>query len=1021
MYSLDHWSRAVFKLIALLFLTILSTDQVSGTNLTTLRSERLTISGTVKDTKGLPLPGVSVKLKGASTATSTDLKGTYRINVPDNSGTLVFTYVGFKSKEVTIGNRTTINVVLEEDAVALQDVVVIGYGTVKKRDLTGSVVSIKSEDIVQTPTANVMDALQGKVVGMDIVKSSGQAGSGVNILLRGTRSLYGDNTPLFIIDGIPGSYSSLNPSDIESIDVLKDASSTAVYGSAGSNGVVMITTKKGKEGKTNVNFDSFFGYNGFPKYPHGLTGDAYINLKREAYRGQYGNYPEFITDIFKNNSSQLDAYNAGQWVDWVDLATHTGTEQNYSLSVSSGSAKTQSYLSLNYNNEKGLLQNENAKKYVVRGNIDHTLSRFFKSGTNLQLTYTDVDGRAQNVFGNALTVVPLGRPRDDQGNIISSPVDGVTNPLSDEIPDQYVNNTLNMYFSGNAYLDFTPIKGLSLKSVLGTTLGSARNGKYYGRQSIANPEAGFNLPVGVITNDRSYNYRWENILTYGFTLGKDNNFTLTGVTSWTKNQSEQAYEAGSGFDLDSYSFYNLEGATTQVTRSNYIGTQMMSYVGRINYSYKGKYIVSVSSRWDGASHLSEGHKWDVFPGGSVAWRISDEPFFKNVHFVSNLKFRGGFGITGNSGGVGAYSTQAGGYNAPKPVGFGESTTGASFILNQALANSGLGWEKSYNTNIGLDAEFLKGRINLTTDWYNTDTKDLLYNRSMPASLGGSWGSPFKMWQNIGETNNKGIEVLLNTRNLVKKDFTWNTSLTFSTNKEKITSLPGGKDLIADGLFLKNPKNTFYNYKYLGIWQADEAEEAAKYNCVPGDIKIANTGVFDANGKHAYNATDKVILGSGVPKWSGGLQNSFTYRGFDASIFIVARWGQMIENNLITRYDPTTGVGNSPDDIDYWTPENTAAYLPRPGIHNNTAGYVTWDALKYVNGSYWKIRNITLGYSLPALLLKRVSVQRARFYLTANNPFIFTKNELLKNQDPERNGSDNFPLTKQFVLGVNVSF
>ena len=376
--------------------------------------------------------------------------------------------------------------------------------------------------------------------------------------------------------------------------------------------------------------------------------------------------------------------------------------------------------------------------------------------------------------------------------------------------------------------------------------------------------------------------------------------------------------------------------------------------------------------------------------------------------------------TGNSGGVGAYGTQAGGFNAPKPVGFGQ-TAGAAFILNQTMANADLGWEKSYTTNVGLDLTFLKGKIDLTLDWYNAQTKDLLYLRDMPASLGGSWGSPFKMWQNVGETNNRGFEIAVQSKNFQRDSFTWTTAFTFARNKEQIVSLPGGKDLISSKLFLNNPVATFYDYKYLGIWQENELEEAAKYNSKPGDIKLATDGTFSEDGTHAYGINDKMVLGSAVPDWTGGIQNNFTYRRFDASIFLTARWGQMISSNLITRYDPTTGEKNSPDDVDYWTPENTGGYLPRPGLHSSTSGYIGFDALRYVDGSYFKIRNITLGYTLAESILGKIGVQKLRFYVTANNPVIFTKSKHLKYQDPEANGRDNFPLTKQFVAGLNMSF
>jgi len=1020
----SKWIKETYApLVMALFLPVsgfASIPAIKRVHNNSIVSPLVNVTGTIKDNKGQPLPGASVKIKGSTAGTSTDANGVFRLNLPTGTETLVISMMGYKTQEISAAGKTSISVTLQDETSDLDEVVVVGYGTVKKRDLTGAVSSVKADDIVLTPTANAMDALQGKVSGMDIMKSSGKAGSGMTIALRGNRTISGSNDPLYIIDGIAGDYSRLNPNDIESIDVLKDASSTAIYGSAGSNGVVIITTKKGKAGNTSISFDSFFGYNGFPKYPHGLVGDDYIKLKREAYRGEKGNYPEFMSNIF-TNPNQLAAYEAGKWVDWVDLALRDGVQQNYSVSVNGGTEKTNAYLSLNYNDEQGLIKNDQYKKYAVRANIDHTLSKYFKVGTNLQLTYTNNDQAAQNIFGNSLTFLPLGDAFDANGNINHIPVDQVTNPLSDQIKDQYENNTLNTYFAGNAFLEVKPINGLSFRSVLGTTLGSARNGKYFGTQSIANPEAGFKVPAAVIINDRDYNYRWENILTYDFNINNDHRFNLTGVTSWAKNQSEQAYAGGSGFDLDSYSFHNLAGATTALIKSSYVQSQSMSYVGRINYNYKGKYLFSLSNRWDGVSRLSNGKKWDTFPAGAAAWRISDEDFFKDIKSVSSLKLRVGYGVTGNSGGVGAYGTQAGGYNAPKPVGFGDNTPGAAFILNQLLANNDLGWEKSYNTNIGLDAEFLKGIVNLTVDWYNTDTKDILYLRNMPGSLGGSWGSPFKIWQNIGEMNNKGLEILINTRNIERDNFSWGSTLTFATNKEKIVSLPGNKDLISDGLFMNQPIVTYFDYKYLGIWQENEAGEAAKYNSQPGDIKLATNGLFNSDGKHTYGANDKTVLGSAVPDWTAGLQNNFKYKNFDASILVTARWGQMLRNNMITRYDPTTGVGNSPDDIDYWTPENPGAYLPRPGIHSSAAGYLGFDALKYVDGSYLKIRNITVGYTLPKSILSKFSMQKLRFYATAGNPFIFTKSDQLKYQDPEANGTDNFPLTKQFVFGLNVTF
>jgi len=983
-------------------------------------SRFVNVTGTVRDNKGEPLPGVSIKIKGTTTGTTSDVNGVFRLNLPTGNETLVISFLGFKTVEVAAAGQSSLVITLEDEVSNLEEVVVIGYGTVKRKDLTGAVASVKAEEIMRTPTANVMDAMQSKVAGMEIMKSSGRAGAGVNVMLRGQRSLNGSATPLYIIDGIPGDFSQLNPSDIETIDVAKDASATAIYGSAGSNGVVFITTKKGKEGRTTVAFDSYFGYNGFPRYPHGLTGEGYANLKREAYRTQRGDYPEFMSEIF-TNPDHLAAYEAGQWVDWVDLSLKDGIQQNYSLSVNGGTEKTTAYLSVNYNKEEGLVANDDFTKYAVRANIDHTISKAIKVGSNLQVTHTGNNQGAQNIFGNSLTSLPLGQPFNEDGTVRYTPINSVINPMSDQIANQYVNNTVNNYFAGNGFVDIKPIKGLSFRSIIGATLGASRNGKFFGPQSIANVEAGFVAPAAVIDNGRTTNYRWENILGYEFDINNDHTFNITGVTSWAKNQFESSFAGGSGFDLDSYSFYNLAAATSRQTiRSSFIRSQSLSYVGRLNYSFKGKYLATFSNRWDGASHLSEGSKWDMFPAAALAWRISEESFLKDVSAVSSLKLRLGYGVTGNSGGIEAYGIQSGGFNAPQAVGFGGNRA-PSFILNQGMANTGLGWEKSYTTNLGVDAELFRGLINLTVDAYNTDTKDILLNRTIPASLGGSWGSPFKMWQNLGETNNKGIELLVTTRNIDRNDFTWSTTVTFAATKEKITKLPGGQDLISEGFFLGQPIETFYNYKYLGIWQENEAAEAALYNSLPGGLKLATDGTFKPDGTHTYGTNDRQVLGALVPSWTGGLQNNFAYKDWDASIFLTARWGQMIENNLITRYNPVLNTANSPDDLDYWTPENPGGYLPRPGLYSTTSGYIGFDALKYVDGSYFKIRNITVGYNLPANLAKKVAMQRFRVYATANNPFIFTKSSLLKYQDPEANGSDSFPLTKQFVVGLNVTF
>ena len=991
-------------------------------------AQREVITGTVTDAKGETLPGVSIKVKGASASTVTDAKGGFRINVADANATLVFSYVGFQTQEIALRGRTTIGVKLAEEVSSLNEIVVIGYGTTKKRDLTGSVVSIREADITATPVNNVMEALQGKIAGMDINRTSGAVGTNANVLLRGTRSVYGDNSPLYIIDGIQASYSEINPSDIATIDVLKDASSTAIYGSAGANGVVIITTKKGKEGKSNITFDSFYGFSGQPHFLHGMTGDEYVNYRRELFRTTSRAYPANLsTDAYPENMGQvftntkvLQAYNDGKWIDWMDQIVSTSSPQEkYSLSFSSGTKKTKVYSSFIYTNESGVLPGENQKRGGVRLNLDHDFLKWAKVGTNLNVNYTVRNARNNNIFTKALSAFPLGDVRDANGNINTQFVENEVTPIGDEIPNQYANNTRSTYGFLNSYLELLPLKGLSIRSNIGLSLSGNRQGVYIGKQSTALPISGYALPLSYIDNSFSYGYTWENTATYNRTIAKDHNLTLTGITSWADGRSDRNGLRGQGQDLDTYLFYNI-GAGTQKTgvESSFEKKTRMSFAGRMNYSYRGKYLLTLTNRWDGVSHLAEGNKWSSFPAAAVAWRISDERFLSGIKsVVDDLKLRAGYGVTGNAGGIGAYASQTQAY------------TYNVISLNGALApnvqnagtfsNPDISWERSYNLNLGADLQMFKNRIGLSVDLYDTDTKDLLFRRTLPVTSAiTAWASPLQTWQNIGSTNNKGWEVSLRTVNIKNASFDWTSNFSFTRNKEKIVDLPDG-DIIAEQLFEGYPVRSFYDYKYLGIWSTDEATEAAKYGAQPGFVKVATNEKFTNNvgdgGVHPYTDTDRSILGSSNPKWLLGLNNTFTYKRFDLSAFTMVRWGQMIRSSVLGWYKGNDD--GQPAGVDYWTPENQGAYFPRPGIASTTG----IASLTYLDGSFIKLKTISLGYSLPDKIKKNLLMSNARVYATAYNPFVFTKEDKLKGTDPENGGSDTFPLYSSFVFGINVSF
>lgn len=981
-----------------------------------------TIKGQILDETGESMIGVSVLVKGTTIGTVTDFDGNYTLEVPSGKNILEISYIGYKTKEITIGNNSLINIKMEPDTQALDEVVVIGYGTVKKRDLTGAVASMKNEDVTVAPTSNVMEALQGKIAGMDIVKSSGQVGEDVSILLRGSRSIYGSNEPLFIIDGIPGSYSQVNPSDIESVDVLKDASSTAIYGSAGANGVVIITTKRGKEGKATVNFDAYYGFSGSPNYKHGMVGDEWVNYQREAYKYKNGDYPSDMSALF-GNQDYTDAYNAGKWIDWIDEASgNTATTQKYSLSVSGGSEKTKIFASTSYNREEGLLSNDNLNKYSLRLNIDQEIFSWAKMGFTSNLTYQDRNQGVRNTFTKGLSSFPLGDAYDQNGKINHEYITGQYSPLGDFIEDQYVNNTRSTYLNVSGYLELSPIKDFTFTSRINGTLSDSRQGQYWGDQCNANRPSYAGSPHAAITNKNAWNYTWENILSYNTTIAKDHNIGGSVITSWNKNQNDSSLAAASGQMVDRWSFWRLASGASQHVESDFAQTQKMSFAVRFNYSYKGKYLFTFSNRWDGVSQFSAGHKWDSFPAGAIAWRISDEPFMNVAkNWLNNLKLRVGYGITGNSGGVDAYGTTTQAYVY---TGNGLTLNGQNSSFTQYTGTYGskdLGWEKSYNWNVGLDYGILNNRVDGSIEWFKTTTKGLLFKRTLPITSGlTGWGSPLSIWQNIAETSNQGVEVTINSHNIKTKDFSWNTTLSVTWSKEKIEKLPDG-DLISENLFVGHSIKSIYGYKYTGIWGTNTPQDILDaYGVKPGFIQIETLEKDGDGGVHKYSTNDRQVLGHTNPDWIVGLNNTFTYKNFDLSVFAMARYGQTINSDLLGYYTAEQSVTtNQLAGADYWTENNQGAYYPAPGTGSEQSTVIS--ALRVRDGSFIKVKNITLGYTFPVNISRKALMEKCRIYATAYNPFIYVKDKQLKGTDPETNGSDAFPTFRQFVFGVNLTF
>jgi len=1022
--NIDLMLRSV--MIMLLFFVI----QVIGIKTFATELQQIAVTGTVTDHLGASIVGVTVVVKGTTTGIPTDQSGKYTLSNAPQDATLVFSFVGMTTQEIPINGRTKIDVVMIEEAIGLEEVVVIGYGTVKKRNLTGSVSSVKSNEVVAIPTSNPIGAIQGKVAGVDIVRSTGEAGSGVSILVRGTRSINAKNDPLFIIDGIQGgSYNDINPGDIVSIEVLKDASSTAIYGSQGANGVIIITTKKGVKGKTTVSYEAYYGTNGLAKYPDPLIGDAYIQMRRDAALSVDPNsWSSPVDDINLFTTDEYEAIQNGQWVNWIDEVMEPGSQQSHQLSLSGGSDKTQTYFSASYFNEKGLFYNDEAKRYTARLNVDHEINKWAKAGMYSQFAYWDKDARKSWVLGNAMQAIPLGTPYDAEGNIVLYPLAGNTStlsPLADNRKNIAVNNTISANTTIKGYIELKPLDWLTFRSNAGATINFSRNGVYNDKTSIAQYSSSKSSTE--IYNNNSRFITWDNILTLRkqFDIHEVN---ITALTSYTKTISDYGNMVGYEQLMPLHLFYNIRTttATSREVFSGYEGKETMSYAGRVDYNLMGKYLLTASLRADGASQLARGNKWYYFPSVAAAWRMGDEDFMKFIPVFSELKLRGSYGVTGNAA-VTPYATQS----LIEPgdnMGFGDISA-STYKYGLYIANKDLSWEKSATVDFGIDLGLLQNRINLTADVYNTNTKDLLMLRTLPSSAGGTGKETFQMWQNVGKTNNKGLELSLNTVNIQQNNgLIWTSTLTFTSNKEKIVSLYKG-DIIDDTkqvyLFEGHPVKIFYQYKKLGIWQTDEASEAATYfhsgnPFKPGDIKIANINDVDTIPNEIDAKNDKTVLGQASPKWILGFNNTFTYKGFDLNIYMFMRWGQMINYEPAGRFNPT-GEGGQPGNFNYWTPTNLSNDYPAADANTPLFNIFGYTSLNYIDGSYFKLKTITLGYTLPKKITSKIHIDKFRIYCTANNLYTKSKSHLLDDYDPERGGAESYPMSKQFVFGVNLDF
>ncbi|RDV15313.1 TonB-dependent receptor [Pontibacter diazotrophicus] len=977
----------------------------------TVLAQSATVSGRVTDENGDGLPGVTVLVKGTTNGTATGADGAYTLPVTTSDATLVFSFIGYQPQEVQVNNRSTVNVSLAPDSRALEEVVVIGYGTVKKSDLTGSVASVRGEDLTAIPVTNGLEVMQGKVPGLDLTRTSGQAGAGLNFNIRGNRSVNASNQPLILVDGIRyDGPLDVNPNDIASMEVLKDATATAIYGSLGANGVILITTKSGAAGKTRVTLNSYYGIQTRNGYADIMTGPEWVQLRREARRtvGEWDG-PEDDERILP--PAQFENFQNGIWTEWGEELIGTGSQQNHQIGVSGGSDKINYYFSTEYFNEKGLLANDQLERYSGRMNIGYNLLDNLKLSTNLMYTYRDRDIR-RDPLNQANKMSPLGAPYDAEGNLVTFPVGDAStlNPLVDEQPGNYENNDVNRRFFGNLSLDYTPIENLTLTSRFGIDQSNNRNGLFAATNTIETGPNGLSLARAELGNFSRFT--WENFANYNKTLSENHELSATLGTSIWSERTE--FFSAQGRDLLSSTllFYNL-GATQTAFQlnSSLVERSMASFFGRVNYKLFNKYLFTGVLRTDGSSVLAEGRKWDYFPSASVGWLLKEENFLRDVNFISDLKLRLSYGISGNSQ-IDPYLTLGGLGRSTYAFDQGTAESPAYGYYPGALPNPNLTWETTATANAGLDFGLFYNRVVGTLDVYQQNTRDLLLERNLPTTTGYE-----RVIDNVGETRNRGVELQLGTINLDQPNgIRWSTDVSFARNKEEVVKLADGveRDLsFGDyGLHVGQPLNVFYDYEKIGIWQSGEEDAAAVNQQNPGDIRVR-----DQDGDGVITPEDRIVIGNETPDWTLGVTNRLGYKGLELSFMVYARIGQTIISEAAGSYK-VDGLENGPM-VDYWTPENPTNAYPRPNAGTSRSSTRYYSTLQYVDGSFVKMRDITLAYTFPNAISERLKLARLRAYVTAKNYFILHSE--IAPYDPERGGALSFPMTKQMVFGLNLEF
>ncbi|MUP36682.1 SusC/RagA family TonB-linked outer membrane protein [Labilibaculum euxinus] len=993
-------------------------------------AQSFSLQGTVTDVKGIPLPGVSISIVGTTQGTITDIDGKYSLEAPGDSQ-LKFQFIGFLAEIVSINNQTTIDVTLKEDVVGLSEVVVVGYGTQRKEAVTGSVANIKGEVMREVPSANISQALQGRIAGVNMQQTSSKPGALMQIRIRGSRSLSANNDPLVVLDGMPfsGSISDINPTDIKTIDILKDASATAIYGSRGANGVIMVTTKTGKKGKSAlVTYNGYQGINTvFSDYPM-MEGSKFVELRKLANK-------------YTNGVDEADDVNTN----WQDLWYRTANVTNHNIAVTGGTEKGSYSFSTGFYKEEAVTPGTDFSRLTLHGSIDQEIGNYFRIGFSTNNNYTN-SNNGMGMYG-VLSMSPIADPYDADGNwkrTIKMPLDENWNQTKDivnALGDRYIDKkkAFASYNTLFGEVKIPGIEGLKYRISLAGNLRTTNDGNYTG-EGVGSSNATTVSTAG-ISNSRNTNWVVQNLLTYDRRFGK-HSINVVGLYSVEETLYNSSNVSAKDIPADAFQFYNLGRAAGEITVNpeyqNYEKSGLMSYMGRAMYAYDNRYMVSATIRSDASSRLAEGHKWHTYPALSVGWNIANESFMSDITAVNALKLRVGFGQTSNQS-VKPYATL--GVLKTRPYNYGTTYSTGTYVTE--LPNNDLGWEFSKTWNYGLDFALLNHRLTGAVEYYITKTEDVLLGVGLPPTSGVS-----SVTQNIGTTENKGLEFSLN--GVILDDvngWTWDVGVNFYSNKNKLTSLASGQTRDeGNWWFVGHPINVVYDYKRIGIWQEGDAnlqdyEEGGNV----GMIKVQYYGDYDENGipTRKIGPEDLQVMDL-EPDFQGGFNTRVAYKGFDFSLVGAFQHGGTLISTLYSSggyLNMLTGRRGNVD-VDYWTPDNTGAKYPLPGGSQSGDNPKYGSTLGYFDASYVKIRSLSLGYNFSQKIIEAAGFDKLRLYATVQNPFVlFSPYTRETGLDPETNSygnenaavaySDNMkriltqgyntPSVRKYVIGIELTF